>query len=134
MEDTAVAQQVNVVFVDDLDGSEAAETVSFGLDGRQFSIDLSAGNAAQLRDALASFVAAARRGDSRSRGRAPIGAGPRRASSGKEIAAVREWAKANGHEVSDRGRISKTVLEAYGNRDVAAAVEKSPAKKSSRKG
>ena len=54
-----MAQQVSVTLVDDLDGSEAAETVSFGLDGRAYEIDLSVDNAARLRDAIAPFVAAA---------------------------------------------------------------------------
>ena len=54
-----MAQQVNVKFVDDLDGSDAAGTVSFGLDGRAYEIDLSDDNAARLRDSLASFIAAA---------------------------------------------------------------------------
>ena len=57
-----MAQQVNVKFVDDLDGSDATGTVSFGLDGRTYEIDLSYDNAAKLRDSLASFVAAARKG------------------------------------------------------------------------
>jgi hypothetical protein len=66
-----MAQQVNVKFVDDLDGSDAAGTVSFGLDGRTYEIDLSDDNAAKLRDSLASFVAAARkRGGSRRSSRA----------------------------------------------------------------
>ena len=56
-----MAQQVNVKFVDDLDGSDAAGTVSFAIDGRAYEIDLSEDNAARLRDSLASFVAAARK-------------------------------------------------------------------------
>jgi hypothetical protein len=129
-----VAQHVEVTLVDDIDGSVAAETVSFGLDGRQFDIDLSAEHAAQLREALAEFVAVARRGDSRSRRRAPAPGRP--AIDRDRTTAVREWAKANGHVVSDRGRIAKSVLDAYENRDSAAADgagEKKP-RKSSRKG
>ena len=73
-----MAQQVNVKFVDDLDGSDAAGTVSFGLDGRTYEIDLSDDNAAKLRDSLASFVAAARkRGGSRRSSATPSRA-PRR--------------------------------------------------------
>ena len=56
-----MAQQVNVKFVDDLDGSDAADTVSFAIDGRAYEIDLSEDNAARLRDSLASFVAAGRK-------------------------------------------------------------------------
>ena len=115
-----MAQQVNVKFVDDLDGSDAAGTVSFAIDGRAYEIDLSEDNAARLRDSLASFVAAARKSG---------GAGPaagRRAqkmtaSSGRrpqpldreQTAAIRAWARQNGHQVSERGRISKTVVDAF---------------------
>lgn len=125
-----MAQRVNVMLVDDLDGSAAAETVSFGLDGRQYDVDLSTENAAQLRDGLAAFVAVARRGNGRAR-RRPAGAnGVRPGVDRERTAAVREWARANGHAVSDRGRISKTVMEAYDNREaLAAAAEAAPAKK-----
>ena len=115
-----MAQQVNVKFVDDLDGSDAAGTVSFAIDGRAYEIDLSEDNAARLRDSLASFVAAARKS-----GRAGPAAGRRApkmtASSGRrpqpldreQTAAIRAWARQNGHQVSDRGRISKTVVDAF---------------------
>jgi hypothetical protein len=130
MEVLAVAKHVNVMLVDDLDGSVAQETVSFGLDGRQYDVDLSAANAAQLRDALAAFVAVARRGNGRVRQR-PVSVNGARPSVDRErTAAVREWARAHGHEVSDRGRISKAVMEAYDNRDASPApVEAAPAKK-----
>jgi Lsr2 len=113
-----MAQKVDVKFVDDLDGSEAAGTVSFALDGRTYEIDLSDDNATRLRDSLATFVAAARRsGTSARRGRTPRGAGevasaPAR-SSREETAAIRTWARENGHEVSERGRIPKAVVQAY---------------------
>ena len=115
-----MAQQVNVKFVDDLDGSDAAGTVSFAIDGRAYEIDLSEDNAARLRDSLASFVAAARKS-----GGASAAAGRRTqkmtASSGRrpqpldreQTAAIRAWARQNGHQVSDRGRISKTVVDAF---------------------
>ena len=115
-----MAQQVNVKFVDDLDGSDAAGTVSFAIDGRAYEIDLSDDNAARLRDSLASFVAAGRKSG------VSGAAGGRRAqkmtaSSGsrpqpldrEQTAAIRAWARQNGHEVSDRGRIAKTVVDAF---------------------
>ena len=112
-----MAQKVDVRFVDDLDGSEASGTVSFALDGRAYEIDLSEENAAKLRDSLATFVAAARRTGSRraasqrsSTSEAP--AAPARPSR-EATAAVRTWARENGHEVSERGRIPKAVIEAY---------------------
>ena len=114
-----MAQQVNVKFVDDLDGSDAAGTVSFAIDGRAYEIDLSEDNAARLRDSLASFVAAGRKsgGSAAARRRAP----KMTASSGRrpqppdreQTAAIRAWARQNGHQVSERGRISKTVVDAF---------------------
>ena len=114
-----MAQKVDVRFIDDLDGSEAAGTVSFGLDGRSYEIDLSEDNAARLRDALASYVAAARRsGGSGRRGRtaprdtADAPAAPSRPSR-EATAAIRAWARENGHDVSERGRIPNSVVQAY---------------------
>ena len=114
-----MAQKVDVRFIDDLDGSEAAGTVSFALDGRSYEIDLSDANAARLRDALASYVAVARRsgGSSGRRGRsAPRDAtdvpAPTRPSR-EATAAIRTWARENGHEVSERGRIPNSVVQAY---------------------
>jgi hypothetical protein len=111
-----VAQQVQTRLVDDLDGSEAAETVTFGLEGRQYEIDLSSDNAARLRDSLAAFVAAARRSGSAARGRGNgQKAGPT-ASDRELTSAIREWARQNGHQISERGRIPNSVLEAYKQR------------------
>ena len=117
-----MAQQVNVKFVDDLDGSDAAGTVSFAIDGRAYEIDLSEDNAARLRESLASFVAAARKsGGSAAAGRRAPKTPKMTASSGRrpqpldreQTAAIRAWARQNGHQVSDRGRISKTVVDAF---------------------
>ena len=111
-----MAQKVDVKFIDDLDGTEAAGTVAFGLDGRTYEIDLSDDNAARLRDSLATFVAAARRsGGTPRRGRTPratADGAPSRANR-EETAAIRTWARENGHEVSERGRIPKAVVQAY---------------------
>jgi hypothetical protein len=115
-----MAQQVNVKFVDDLDGSDAAGTVSFGLEGRAYEIDLSEDNAARLRDSLAAFVAAARKsgGASGTGGRRTqkmtAAFGPRSQPLDREqTAAIRAWARQNGHQISDRGRIPKTVVDAF---------------------
>ncbi len=109
-----MAQKVNVVLVDDIDESEASETVSFALDGTQYEIDLNSSHAEQLRDAMASWVGHARRAG---RTTAPRKAGrsrPAAAGSDREhTQQVREWARQNGHEVSDRGRLSAKVIEAY---------------------
>lgn len=125
-----MAQQVNVVLVDDLDGSEATGTVTFDLDGRSYEIDLSDENAAKLRDTLARYVAAARRetgtgGPVATRTRQP-------ARSPDETAAIRRWARENGIEVSERGRIAHSTAQAYANRDTTPApqiVTEAPAKR-----
>ncbi|SOD70539.1 Lsr2 protein [Jatrophihabitans sp. GAS493] len=110
-----MARRVNVTLVDDIDGSDAVETVSFGLDGSAYEIDLSAENSALLRDALANFVGHARRaGRSARPAVAPSrnGRGPAQVDR-EQTQAVRVWARANGHTVSDRGRIPASVFEAY---------------------
>jgi len=114
-----VARQTTVTFIDDLDGSAASGTVSFALDGRAYEIDLSGDNAAKLRDALAPFVAAARRGDGKTRRRPSVSGGPWATGDRERTAVVREWATANGYTVSARGRIARMVMEAYDNRDTA---------------
>lgn len=104
-----MAQHVQVVLVDDLDGGKAAETVSFALDGVSYEIDLSAKNAAKLRDAFGSWVGHARRaGGRRGTGRARSA----RSSTG-DLAAMRDWGRKNGFKVSDRGRISAELQAAY---------------------
>ena len=105
-----MAQKVNIVLVDDLDGSEASETVTFGLDGSTYEIDLNDANAAALREALAGFLGHARKttGGSR-RTRRSSGS----SSSSSHTKDVREWAKAQGMDVSERGRISADVQQAY---------------------
>jgi hypothetical protein len=114
-----VAQKVNVVLVDDLDGSEADETVSFTLDGSSYEIDLNRSNAAALRDALAPWVGAARRAGRASsapasRRSSRSGSRPAAAGSDRErVQEIRQWARTNGHNVSERGRLSADVLAAY---------------------
>ncbi|WP_130866243.1 histone-like nucleoid-structuring protein Lsr2 [Acidipropionibacterium timonense] len=101
-----MAQRVRVDLVDDLDGTTAEESVNFALDGVSYIIDLSSANAAQLREDLAKWVGAARRtGGRRTRGHRPTG--------GPTANEIRRWARDNGLEVSDRGRVSNEVREAY---------------------
>jgi Lsr2 len=105
-----MAQKVQVLLVDDIDGTEAAETVSFSLDGLSYEIDLTVANANRLRENLATWVGHARRSGGRKNSRkATTQGGARRG----DLGAVREWARNNGHQVSDRGRISADVLAAY---------------------
>lgn len=103
-----MAQKVQVVLVDDIDGGAADQTVTFSLDGVSYEIDLSTANAAALREAFARYVGAARKvgGRTRATGRKP---GRSRASS----TAIRDWGRANGFEVSERGRISAELRAAY---------------------
>ena len=98
-----MAQKVQTLFVDDLDGSEAEGTVRFGLDGTEYEIDLNAKHAQQLRDALARYVAASRRVSASTSRPAPSG---RKAQPNTlNTIEVREWAKAQGIDVKDRGRV-----------------------------
>ncbi|NYF98835.1 histone-like nucleoid-structuring protein Lsr2 [Janibacter cremeus] len=103
-----MAQRVEIILEDDIDGGDATETVTFGLDGVTYEIDLNDSNAAALRDALAGYVGAGRR----VAGRRSSGSSSSRSNSG-ELAKIRQWARSNGYDVSDRGRISKKVREAY---------------------
>lgn len=102
-----MAQKVNIVLVDDIDGSEASETVKFGLDGVTYEIDLNEGNASALREAMSGYIGHARKVT----GGARRGAARRTSSSNTKD--VREWARANGYDVSERGRISADVQQAY---------------------
>ena len=108
-----MAQKINVTLVDDIDGGDAAETVSFGLDGTSYEIDLNEANAAALREALSGYVGHARKSTGgttrRSGGRRSGGSG----SNASNTRAVREWARENGYEVSERGRISADIQRAY---------------------
>ncbi|MFT3873947.1 MAG: Lsr2 family protein [Nocardioides sp.] len=104
-----MAQKVNIVLIDDIDGDSAAETVSFGLDGTNYEIDLSDKNAAALREALAHYVGHARKTGSASRRgrRASV------TSLGPSSREIRDWARSNGYEVSDRGRVSAEIRKAF---------------------
>jgi hypothetical protein len=101
-----VAQRVVVTLSDDIDGGEAAETVTFGLDGKLYEIDLSEANAKKLRGVLAPYVEAGRK-------QTKAGKAYRRTSVAPDPAAVRAWARSHGMEVPPRGRIPKKVYEAF---------------------
>jgi hypothetical protein len=103
-----MARKVQYLLVDDLDGGGADETVNFGLDGVSYEIDLSTKHAGALRDALAEYVASARKvGGRRGRGRGRAG------GRGQDTAAIREWARSQGLKVSDRGRIPADIIAKY---------------------
>jgi len=108
-----MAKKVTVTLVDDFDGEGAAdETVEFGLDGVTYEIDLSAKNATKLRNDLKQWVESSRRVGGRRRGRASSGRG-RGAIDREQSAAIRDWARRNGHNVSTRGRIPADVIDAF---------------------
>lgn len=109
-----MAKKVTVTLVDDFDGDGAAdETVEFAIDGVNYEIDLTAKNAAKLRNDLKPWIEAGRRIGGRRRGRA-TGTGRGRASIDREqSAAIRDWARRNGHSVSTRGRIPAEVIDAF---------------------
>ncbi|KRB38936.1 UNVERIFIED_CONTAM: Lsr2 family protein [Microbacterium sp. SLM126] len=114
-----MARRIVHQLVDDLDGTVLevgeGETVLFSLDGVAYEIDLTSENAARLRDSLASYIDAARSVSSRGSGSggSSAGARKRRRTGQQDYSAVRAWAKANGHKVSERGRVPASVLEAY---------------------
>ena len=112
-----MAQKVHIVLEDDLDGSEATETVSFALDGTSYEIDLNDDNAAKLRDLLAVYVGHGRKvsggGGRRGAGRRSTGNGSAGANGGASAKEIRDWARSNGHEVPDRGRIPAEVRSAF---------------------
>jgi hypothetical protein len=112
-----MAQRVLVQLIDDLDGSTSSdiETVQFSLDGVAYEIDLNGSNSAKLRDGLAAFVASGRRtggrGSKKLRGvKAPSSGG---GHSKEQSRAIREWARSNGHDLADRGRIPAGVVAAF---------------------
>jgi hypothetical protein len=111
-----MAQKVQVLLVCDVcvNENEGTETVTFGLDGSSYEIDVCATHASQLRDSFATFVGAARRAGRPAvpaRGRARTGG--KAATDREQLQAMREWARKNGRKVSDRGRLSKDLVDAY---------------------
>ncbi|GAB3807708.1 histone-like nucleoid-structuring protein Lsr2 [Micromonospora zhanjiangensis] len=113
-----MAKQVITVLTDDLDGGKADRTVEFGVDGVTYTIDLSDAHAGKLRKALDPYIAAGSRigrgqvETRRSNRRRGVSAGTNR----DENRAIREWARKNGHDVSERGRIPASVVQAYRGR------------------
>jgi hypothetical protein len=109
-----MARSVTVTYVDDVDkNNRADETVAFSLDGVSYEIDLSNKNAKKLRQEFQPWIAASRRVAGRKRKHVGLGdrfaASPDRA----QVAAIRDWARRNGHDVSSRGRIPRAVIDAY---------------------
>ncbi|SLM91274.1 histone-like nucleoid-structuring protein Lsr2 [Brachybacterium nesterenkovii] len=103
-----MARKTFIELIDDIDGSKAAETVTFSLDGVGYEIDLNSENAQKLRDELGTWISTARRVSGRRTSRSASAS-----SSSEETARIRAWARENGYQVSDRGRISGEIRKAY---------------------
>ena len=104
-----MAQQIQTLFIDDIDGGPAEGTVRFGLDGTDYEIDLSTAHSEDLHKALAGYVTHARKAGGTAR-RGPRG---RRSDSALDTRKVREWAKAQGIDIKERGRVPAEVIERY---------------------
>lgn len=104
-----MAQRIQALLIDDLDGGEAATTVRFGLDGTEYEIDLSTAHSSKLRQALGQYLAHARRTGVTARSAAR----GRRASATVDTAKVREWVKGQGIDVKDCGRVPAGIVEQY---------------------
>jgi len=121
-----LARTTTVQLIDDIDGSQAAETVQFAVDGRTYEIDLSTEHAEGLRHSLEQFVAVARRAgriDASSR----RGQGRHGRPQGADSSAVRAWAAENGVPVSPRGRVPQAVVDQYTSAQPAPVAEPAPA-------
>ncbi|PWW54857.1 histone-like nucleoid-structuring protein Lsr2 [Actinokineospora spheciospongiae] len=113
-----MAQKTIVQLFDDLDGSTGDDirSVEFSLDGVRYEIDLNESNASRLRDELAEFIEAARRTGGRVKRSAAASSPVKAAGEGRskeQTKAIRDWARQNGHEISERGRIPSAVVEAF---------------------
>jgi hypothetical protein len=111
-----VAQKVQVTLVDDIDGSSADETLTFGIDGVFYEIDLSKTNAKKFRESLNAYVGAARRSGRSSRAGRPRGrAGRAKAAAGSAAptSEIRAWARSKGIKVNERGRIAADIVARY---------------------
>lgn len=114
-----MAQRHIVELIDDIEKTpvdSGGGTHSFALDGREYEIDLNEANVERLREALAPFIEAGRALSRKSKGTNTQPLTPGRARSREETEAIRAWARQQGHEVSDRGRIAESIIQAYQNR------------------
>jgi hypothetical protein len=109
-----VAQKVQTLFIDDIDGGEAEGTVRFALDGTEYEIDLNAKHTEELRSALGRYVTHARKvGTGSRRGGRGAGKGGRGAGSSLNTTEIRNWAREQGYDIKDRGRVPADVVAKY---------------------
>ncbi len=109
-----MVQKTQIVLIDDISGADADETVTFALDGVTYEIDLTAAHAAELRESLAKWIGHGRKaGRGTTTAAAPRSTGRRTSADRAQLAKIREWARENGHQISDRGRVSSKILAEY---------------------
>ena len=109
-----MAQKIQTLFIDDIDGGAAEGTVRFALDGTEYEIDLNAKHSDELRSALGQYVTHARKvgGSARRAGRAAGRAG-RGAGSSLNTTEIRSWAREQGYDIKDRGRVPADLVAKY---------------------
>ena len=109
-----VAQKITTLFIDDIDGGQAEGTVRFALDGTEYEIDLNSKHSDELRSALGKYVTHARKvgGAARRAGRVAGRAG-RGATSALNTTEIRNWARENGYDIKDRGRVPADLVTKY---------------------
>jgi hypothetical protein len=109
-----MAQKVTREFIDDIDGSPAERTFTFAVDGTHYEIDLSSENIKEFREAIAGFVDKARKVTVGSHGRRARKTSTRDSGRSREqVQAVREWARQQGHSISNRGRLPASIQQAF---------------------
>lgn len=112
-----MTQRTQVLLIDDIDGSEATQTVTFAFQGISYEIDLNDDHAHALEESFSDWIASSRRvpasGRAKARSSAASRGGTRGSSSGRDLNDVRSWLRAQGRQVADRGRISQSLLEEY---------------------
>src|ERR1700733_5066805 len=107
-----VAQKITTLFIDDIDGGAAEGTVRFALDGTEYEIDLNGKHSEELRSALGKYVTHARKVGGSTRRTATAARGGRRSST-VDTVAVRAWAREQGVDIKDRGRVPADVVAKY---------------------
>ena len=109
-----MAQKITTLFIDDIDGGQANGTVRFALDGTEYEIDLNEAHSEELRSALGKYVTHARKvgGAARRAGRG-AGRGGRGAGSAQNTTEIRNWARENGFDIKDRGRVPADLVAKY---------------------
>ena len=105
-----MAQKIQTLFIDDIDGGEAEGTVRFALDGNEFEIDLNSKHSNELRSTLVEYISHARKVGGASR---RAGARGVRKPASVDTGVIRAWARQQGIDIKERGRVPASVVEQY---------------------